>query len=73
MLPELEVDILTMTIAAAVDLAADVEVRAGYTALLVGLDRAQELQDEERWEAGVGRSLMLGAETVLPSVGVKLG
>lgn len=49
-IPGQEIDVLTMTAIEAADLAESGELAAGYTALLGGVQRAQELADEgEPW------------------------
>lgn len=58
MLPTNEIDTLTMTVTDAIDLAAEGNAADGYTALLAGLQRAEEIAEEgvewgpelvERW------------------------
>ena len=46
MLPTHEIDTLTMTVTDAVDLAAEGQLADGYTALLAGLKRAEEIAAE---------------------------
>ena len=61
MLPIAEIDTLTMTVLNAVDLAAEGKLTDGYTALLAGLERADELEEPwapelvARWRQAVER------------------
>ena len=46
MLPTNEIDTLTMTVTAAVDLAAEGQIADGYACLTYGLHRAEEMAEE---------------------------